>query len=110
MTKRCACFSIVVSNTDCLTVRQFVKRGTLTGHEDWVRSLSLNSQPMGRSESGTLMLASGSQDGSVRVWTVEKMADDEISGMPSLDDMLSIADSDIKMSSKKVAFKSPVHG
>ena len=53
--------------------KQFVRKATLTGHEDWVRSLALTHQLHSDSTlSHTMLLASGSQDGVIRIWTFEK--------------------------------------
>lgn len=41
---------------------------TLSGHEDWVKSLAFASLP--GSGDPILTLASGSQDGTIRLWTI----------------------------------------
>ncbi|THH12633.1 hypothetical protein EW146_g7516 [Bondarzewia mesenterica] len=46
----------------------FVSSATLPGHEDWVRSLSFRPSS---SPSEPLVLASGSQDATIRLWNVE---------------------------------------
>jgi elongator complex protein 2 len=45
----------------------------LTGHEDWVKSLAFCA-PV--SPADPLVLASGSQDGTIRLWNVEPFATD----------------------------------
>jgi len=45
-----------------------VRAVVLSGHDDWVKSLSFGSI----SSSGTLVLASGSQDATIRLWNIEK--------------------------------------
>lgn len=47
---------------------QFVRAAVLSGHEDWVRSLSFRAPS---SQEGALVLASGSQDCTIRLWNVE---------------------------------------
>ncbi|PCH41385.1 hypothetical protein WOLCODRAFT_89239 [Wolfiporia cocos MD-104 SS10] len=47
---------------------QFVSAATLSGHEDWVRSLAFR-QPI--AEGDCLILASGSQDATIRLWNIE---------------------------------------
>lgn len=42
---------------------------TLSGHEDWIRCLDFQ-QP---SEEQPLVLASGSQDGNIRLWNIERL-------------------------------------
>ncbi|KIM46249.1 hypothetical protein M413DRAFT_16963 [Hebeloma cylindrosporum] len=46
----------------------FVQSATLSGHEDWIRSLSF--KILGREDS-PLVLASGSQDSTIRLWNIE---------------------------------------
>jgi elongator complex protein 2 len=46
---------------------QFVYCATLSGHEDWIRSLAFL-QP--KSQTDPLVLASGSQDGTIRLWNI----------------------------------------
>lgn len=41
---------------------------TLTGHEDWIRSLAFNDP---QTENSPLVLASGSQDATIRLWNIE---------------------------------------
>ncbi|KAL0949764.1 hypothetical protein HGRIS_009803 [Hohenbuehelia grisea] len=47
----------------------FVKATTLPGHEDWVRALAFNVD-----HSDVLVLASGSQDATIRLWNIEPLA------------------------------------
>lgn len=47
---------------------QFVPAATLQGHEDWVKCLSFKSPESGKD---TLVLASGSQDATIRLWNIE---------------------------------------
>lgn len=50
---------------------QFDRSITLEGHEDWVRCLAITPYPSASSSSTTdLLLASGSQDGYVRLWRI----------------------------------------
>lgn len=47
---------------------QFVHSATLAGHEDWIRSLAFKEpEAAGR----PLVLASGSQDATIRLWNIE---------------------------------------
>ncbi|EPQ59532.1 WD40 repeat-like protein [Gloeophyllum trabeum ATCC 11539] len=46
----------------------FVRSAVLSGHEDWVRSLDFH---LPRSGEQPLILASGSQDSTVRLWNIE---------------------------------------
>ncbi|KAF7977653.1 hypothetical protein HWV62_3080 [Athelia sp. TMB] len=48
--------------------QKFVRAAVLSGHEDWVRSLAFRQSS---SPSSPLVLASGSQDGTIRLWNVE---------------------------------------
>ncbi|KAL5530306.1 ELP2_1 [Sanghuangporus sanghuang] len=50
---------------------KFVRAASLPGHEDWVKSLAFQHDIAGPS---TLTLASGSQDGTVRLWNIEPVA------------------------------------
>lgn len=47
---------------------QFVYSATLSGHEDWIRSLSFRS-PL--TPTDPLILASGSQDATIRLWNID---------------------------------------
>ncbi|EAU84731.2 elongator complex protein 2 [Coprinopsis cinerea okayama7 len=53
--------------SDDSAFRQFVRSATLTGHEDWIRCLDFQQF----SPDQPLVLASGSQDGNVRLWNIE---------------------------------------
>ncbi|KZP32865.1 WD40 repeat-like protein [Athelia psychrophila] len=46
----------------------FVRAAVLSGHEDWVRSLAFRAPSFRK---GPLVLASGSQDGTIRLWNIE---------------------------------------
>ncbi|KAK7049584.1 Elongator subunit elp2 [Paramarasmius palmivorus] len=48
-------------------IEKFARAVVLTGHDDWVKSLSFSPLSSGT----TLVLASGSQDGTIRLWNVE---------------------------------------
>lgn len=47
---------------------QFIRSVTLSGHEDWIRALAFRA-PF--TPNDPLVLASGSQDGTIRLWNVE---------------------------------------
>lgn len=47
---------------------QFIRSATLPGHEDWIRCLAFGALP---AEDQPLTLASGSQDGTIRLWNIE---------------------------------------
>ncbi|RXW25233.1 hypothetical protein EST38_g579 [Candolleomyces aberdarensis] len=51
----------------------FVRSATLAGHEDWVRGLDFH---QGDSEQ-PLVLASGSQDGNIRLWNIEPLTSNQ---------------------------------
>ncbi|KAL1738694.1 WD40-repeat-containing domain protein, partial [Schizophyllum fasciatum] len=62
---------------------KFIRAATLAGHEDWVRALAFrepvrrgkgssgSGQKIADGESPTLVLASGAQDSSIRLWNIE---------------------------------------
>lgn len=98
------CFSIkmcYISQTDCLLIalstddhnvqlygsinssygRKLVKVETLTGHEDWVRSLDFIVL-----DDGDILLASSSQDTFIRLWRISPR--DDISTVKSVDELL----------------------
>lgn len=56
---------------------RFIKVQSLVGHEDWVRCLDFTSD-----NNGDVLLASGSQDGMIRLWKIsldkEEIADNEL--------------------------------
>jgi elongator complex protein 2 len=58
---------------------QFSKALTLEGHEDWVRCLDFTRYPRSEGQDGELdvMLASGSQDGYIRLWRISPVRSDE---------------------------------
>ncbi|EIW70033.1 hypothetical protein TREMEDRAFT_68443 [Tremella mesenterica DSM 1558] len=76
----------------------FIHSLSLEGHEDWVRSLSLTSYPSSSSSTASssttnsdLLLASGSQDGFIRLWRIsptKKFSDlnGNINSLEMLDD------------------------
>lgn len=47
---------------------QFVSSAVLSGHEDWVKALAFR---LPEADGDPLVLASGSQDATVRLWNVE---------------------------------------
>ncbi|KIM90735.1 hypothetical protein PILCRDRAFT_144601 [Piloderma croceum F 1598] len=53
----------------------FVRSAVLSGHEDWVRSLAFR-VPLYKVDHEPLILASGSQDGTIRLWNVETFSKD----------------------------------
>ncbi|KAH7908505.1 WD40-repeat-containing domain protein [Hygrophoropsis aurantiaca] len=62
----------------------FVPSVVLPGHEDWVRALAFRTPPL---QQDALVLASGSQDGTIRLWNVEvlvkaKSQESDASGVP----------------------------
>ncbi|KZS97971.1 WD40 repeat-like protein [Sistotremastrum niveocremeum HHB9708] len=50
---------------------QFQKVASLFGHEDWIRTLAFS--PSGPQANPSLTLASGSQDGNIRLWLIEEI-------------------------------------
>lgn len=58
---------------------QFVRVATLQGHEDWVKSLAF--QYVLRTD--VLTLASGSQDGTIRLWNIQSYTKDKADGLTS---------------------------
>ncbi|KAL1700740.1 WD40-repeat-containing domain protein [Schizophyllum commune] len=59
---------------------KFIKAATLSGHEDWVRALAFREPASAdegssstRQEPSALVLASGAQDASIRLWNIEPM-------------------------------------
>lgn len=54
---------------------QFIPCLSLSGHEDWIRALCFRSPPIAATpEEEPLILASGSQDGTIRLWNVAPFA------------------------------------
>ncbi|KAG1874502.1 WD40-repeat-containing domain protein [Suillus subalutaceus] len=49
----------------------FIRSVTLSGHEDWIRALAFRAPS---TPNDPLVLASGSQDGTIRLWNVESFA------------------------------------
>jgi elongator complex protein 2 len=47
---------------------KFIRSVTLSGHEDWIRALAFRTPS---TPNDPLVLASGSQDGTIRLWNVE---------------------------------------
>ena len=68
----------------------FYKTLSLEGHEDWVRSLSFATLPTaiidGKLEPETVLLASGSQDGYIRLWAIKPNSIDKQNG-PKVDEV-----------------------
>ncbi|THV08623.1 WD40 repeat-like protein [Dendrothele bispora CBS 962.96] len=67
----------------------FIRSATLSGHEDWVRGLDFRTS----SDSGVLILASGSQDATIRLWNIEtykkeSLVQGDASKEPLSDDLL----------------------
>ena len=48
---------------------KFVFSASLSGHEDWVKCLSF--RQLGSDDESVLVLASGSQDSTIRLWNIE---------------------------------------
>lgn len=53
---------------------KFIKVATLQGHEDWIKSLAFKCDISG---AAALTLASGSQDGTIRLWNIERYEKDK---------------------------------
>ena len=58
---------------------------TLTGHEDWIRSLAFNSP---QTENSALVLASGSQDATIRLWNIEPRKERYTNNTTTVDELL----------------------
>ncbi|KAF8627187.1 hypothetical protein AX15_004505 [Amanita polypyramis BW_CC] len=58
----------------------FVHSASLTGHEDWVRSLAFR-PPL--AERQPLVLASASQDATIRLWKIESLDDERLQSQTS---------------------------
>lgn len=56
-------------------MHQFVRSAVLSGHEDWIRSLAFRVPPY-KVDHEPLILASGSQDGTIRLWNIEPFSKD----------------------------------
>ncbi|KIJ20201.1 hypothetical protein PAXINDRAFT_160820 [Paxillus involutus ATCC 200175] len=70
--------------------KSFVRSVTLPGHEDWVRALAF--RPVTLSAETTphdpLVLASGSQDGTIRLWNINTFSDNGKTNRDTLSDDL----------------------
>ncbi len=78
---------------------------SLEGHEDWVKSLDLCSTltaDASQNELDTLMLASGSQDGSVRLWKIAPSLADDADHQPDAAPTSSRADHDFEQMASKI--------
>nr|GAT54077.1 predicted protein [Mycena chlorophos] len=64
----------------------FVPSAVLQGHEDWVKCLAFNHE-----RDSTLVLASGSQDATIRLWKIEPLAKQATSSESQSSDPLSDA-------------------
>ncbi|KIY51598.1 WD40 repeat-like protein [Fistulina hepatica ATCC 64428] len=65
----------------------FVKSAVLSGHEDWVKSLAFKTStlPDGQPQ---LVLASGSNDASIRLWNVDPIRTSNVARSPNAPDSL----------------------
>jgi len=59
---------ITCHQTNLTRPKQFITSAHLAGHEDWVRALSFRPPPI---HEEPLILASGSQDATIRLWNIE---------------------------------------
>ncbi len=78
---------------------------SLEGHEDWVKSVDLCSTltaDASRNQLDTLMLASGSQDGSVRLWKIAPSLADDADHQPDAAPTSSRADHDFEQMASKI--------
>ncbi|KAJ3555141.1 hypothetical protein NM688_g2736 [Phlebia brevispora] len=64
----------------------FVSSATLSGHEDWVKALAFRAPT---SANDPLVLASGSQDATIRLWNIESYQKQQKENADSLSDTLS---------------------
>lgn len=76
------CLSNTFKSGLLIYYEQFIRSATLSGHEDWVRSLAFRAPP---TETEALILASGSQDGTIRLWSIEAFSSKH-SERPSMSD------------------------
>ncbi|THH12348.1 hypothetical protein EW145_g55 [Phellinidium pouzarii] len=65
---------------------KFVRAASLSGHEDWVKSLAFQK---GIAGSSVLTLASGSQDGTIRLWNIERLVKKKEKSLGEASDALS---------------------
>ena len=65
---------------------QFVPSATLSGHEDWIKSLAFKERTL---LSDQLLLASGSQDATIRLWNIEPYQKQQREASESNSDSLS---------------------
>jgi WD40 repeat protein len=83
-----------------------VEGTSLPGHEDWVKSLDFCLLP-----DNTLLLASGSQDGTIRLWSITQAEEQEnIAGNDIGDQLLdefeqSLIDIDDEQGGKQISMK-----
>lgn len=57
-------------------IGQFRKRASLGGHTDWIRCLAFSPPISDSSGTNHLLLASGAQDGYVRLWRVKRLQEE----------------------------------
>ncbi|KAG8819898.1 hypothetical protein FRC19_009421 [Serendipita sp. 401] len=67
--------------------KQFVEAVSLSGHEDWVKALAFNTANSVVGQT-SLMLSSGSQDGTIRLWEILPVAGREEKSTKALEDQL----------------------
>ncbi|KAG8850535.1 hypothetical protein FRB91_008987 [Serendipita sp. 411] len=67
--------------------KQFVEAVSLSGHEDWVKALAFNTANSVVGQT-SLMLSSGSQDGTIRLWEILPVAGREEKSTKDLEDQL----------------------
>ncbi|KIJ69988.1 hypothetical protein HYDPIDRAFT_104660 [Hydnomerulius pinastri MD-312] len=60
----------------------FVRSVALPGHEDWVRALAFRTPSADAVQTEPLVLASGSQDGTIRLWNIEMLAKPQTANVP----------------------------
>ncbi|KAH8118457.1 WD40 repeat-like protein [Phellopilus nigrolimitatus] len=65
---------------------QFVRAASLPGHEDWIKSLAFQ---QGVAGPAVLTLASGSRDGTIRLWNIEKLVKEKKESSDQIADPLS---------------------
>ncbi|VDC06903.1 unnamed protein product [Peniophora sp. CBMAI 1063] len=67
------------------STEQFVHSTSLPGHEDWIRALSFLSPT---SPTAPLILASGSQDATIRLWNIEPLSATKVEAHATSDELL----------------------